>query len=174
MENTNKQSDIKDINDKDYFREMSNWLAKIRFLKEEINLLEAKESFIVAFILKTCLIEWELKQLIFSLDLHLHFNNKSEYLTKKIMTPNDMDAERWTLGKIQRELKRYEGKFLENLQENLKELNSNRNKFIHELFNPGSINDLIEQSRKSLENANQVFNNIDEVNNFLKQIQPYI
>ncbi len=172
MENANKQSNIENTNEKDYFREMSNWLAKIRFLKEEINLLEAKESPIIAFILKTCLIEWELKQLIFSLDLHLHFNNKSEYLTKKIMTPNDMDAEKWTLGKINKELKKYEGDFLNDLKINLEGLVDLRNEFIHGLFGPGSIDDLINKSYKGLIIANKVINDIEQVKAFLNNNRP--
>jgi hypothetical protein len=88
------------------------------------------------------------------------------------MTPNDMDAERWTLGKIQKELKKYEGDFLNDLKINLEGLVDLRNEFIHGLFGPGSIDDLINKSHRGLIIANKVINDIELVKEFLNNNQP--
>jgi len=80
------------------FKKMVDWNVKIRFLKDQILEIEKRKDLKIApvfsFILKSQLIEWEIKQLITKLDLHLSFSNSSEVLRKKIITPREMDEQR--------------------------------------------------------------------------------
>lgn len=164
----------------DYHKKFVNWQVKVTILKEQINVLEKLSNNmpsisifpIISFILKTNLIEWELKQLISSLDLCLNFNNQLKYLKRKAITPIEMDNENWTLGRIKHELEKYEGSFLIDLQKNLKALVPLRNKFIHRLFDQGSIDELTKECERSLIVAKEVMENIEEINTFLNAHDP--
>jgi hypothetical protein len=158
------------------FKKMVDWKVKIKFLKEQILEIEKREDFeiapVVSFIFKSQLIEWEIKKLITGLESHLGFSNSSQVLKKEIITPLEMDEKRWTLGKLIEELKRYEGEFLKDLQIRLEKFKGLRNKFVHRLFDPGSIEDLIKEAEQGLELANRIINNIEEVNKFLDAHDP--
>jgi hypothetical protein len=174
MQESNLQSKIKnDI----AFKKMVDWKEKIKFLKEQILEVEKKTDLkiapVVSFILKSQLIEWEIKQLITRLELHLGFSNSSQVLKKKIIMPLEMDEKRWTLGKLIEELKRYEGEFLKDLQIRLEEFKSLRNKFIHCLLNPGSIADLIKEAEQGLNIANRIISDIEQANKFLDEHDPH-
>jgi hypothetical protein len=159
------------------FKKMVDWNVKIRFLKDQILEIEKRKDLKIApvfsFILKSQLIEWEIKQLITKLDLHLSFSNSSEVLRKKIITPREMDEQRWTLGKLIEEFKKYKDEFLKDLQTRLEKFKGLRNKFVHHLFNPGSIWDLIKEAKQGLELANRIINDIEQANKFLNEHDPF-
>jgi hypothetical protein len=96
------------------FKEIVDWRGKVNFLKDQIGhldeLSDAPSLALASFLLKGQLIEFELKQLFLKLDLHLSFNNNSKVLKKKVIRPNNVN--KWTLGRLERELKKYEGEFL--------------------------------------------------------------
>lgn len=172
MQKAKSQSKIKKSKFvKGYF----DWMGKDLFLKDGISKIEKFKNpifQIAAFLLKTQLIEFELKQLISAFDLHLYFSNYSEILKRKTKTPKEMDERRMTLGKLNKELNDYEGDFLDDLKANLEELNKFRNKFVHQLFGPGSKNELIKECKKGLIVANKVIKNIETVNEVLNAHDP--
>lgn len=158
------------------FKAIVDWRVKNEFLKNQIIALEKTKEFpifsVLSFLLKTQLVEFELKQLITSLDLHLYFSNTSKVLKIKTRTPKDMDERRMTLGNLKNEIYQYEGKVLENLQEQLSKLVGLRNDFVHKLFNPGSISELIGKSDNGLKIATKVLKEIESVEKFLKENDP--
>jgi len=173
MQKSKLQSKIKNSM---VFKKMVDWNVKIKFLKDQILEIEKRKDLKIApvfsFILKSQLIEWEIKQLITELDLHLSFSNSSEVLRKKIITPREMDEQKWTLGKLIAEFKKYKGEFLKDLQTRLEKFNDLRNKFVHHLFNPGSIEDLMKEAEQGLELANRIINDIEQANKFLNEHDP--
>lgn len=84
-----------------------------------------------------------------------------------------MDEQRMTLGILKGKIDEYTGEFLRDLQSNLRELNKFRVKFVHQLFSPGSISELITEAKRALDVANKVINNIELVNNFLDKNDPH-
>lgn len=158
------------------FKSIVDWHTKNEFLKDQISKLENLKGFpilsVTTFLLKTQLIEFELKQLITSLDLHLYFSNTSQLLKRKTKTPKDMNENRVTLGGLKYEIYQYQGKFLENLQGQLSKLVGLRNSLVHKLFNPGSISELIAESGNGLKIANEVLKEIESVEKFLKENDP--
>src|SRR3989344_4116617 len=88
--------------EKDHKRIIVEWWAKISFLKNQISKLEQLKDFpvftVAAFLLKCQIIEFELKQIIFSLDLHLYFQTESKHFKKRVRTPKDLND--LTLGKL--------------------------------------------------------------------------
>lgn len=164
------------INESKIFQKIVDWRVKNKFLKDQIAALEKAKDVpilpITSLSLKTQLIEFELKQLITSLDLHLAFSNRSKILKIKVKTPKEMDEKRMTLGLLSEEIEKYEGGFLGSLKENLKGLVKLRNKFVHRLFNPGSLDELIQESDKGLKKANEVIKNIEMSEKFLKENDP--
>ena len=127
---------------------------------------------ISCFLLKTQLVEFELKQLISSLDQHLYFSIFSQILKIKTRTPKDLDEKILTLGKLKDEINKYEGSFLNKLKKDLSSLVKLRNNFVHSLFNLGSINAMISEAEKGLNVANEVIKSIESVNTFLKDHYP--
>lgn len=159
------------------FQKIVDWRVKNEILIDNISRLEKLQDFpifaIATFLLKTQLIEFELKQLVFSLDLHLSFHNTSAILERKTRTPKDLDDQRLTLGALSIELSRFRGKFLDNLKKSLSKLVGLRNKFVHQLFTPGSMNDLLIEAKEGLNAANETLACIKEANGFA-QIKYYI
>ena len=88
--------------EKDPRKIIVEWWAKIGFLKNQISKLEQLKDFpvfaVAAFLLKCQIIEFELKQIISSLDLHLYFQTESKHFKKRVRTPKDLDD--LTLGKL--------------------------------------------------------------------------
>lgn len=162
-----------DIKHTKAFKEVVGWRVKNDFLKKQIGTLEKTKNFpifcISCFLLKSQLIEFELKQLITSLDLHLSSFNTSPVLETVIKTPKHLDDRKMTLGKLKDEIDKYDGKILDELKKNLSGLVKLRNSFVHELFNPGNINELIVSSEKGLEVANNVIKSIETVDELLKE-----
>lgn len=156
------------------FREIADWWGKVAFLKKQIEYLDklknAPSLAFASFLLKAQLIEFELKQLFSGLDLHLAFNNHSKILKRKIKRP--IDVNKWTLGKLKDEIKKYKGEFLNDLVVDLENFHSVRNKLIHHLFDPGNIEDLVKEAKRGLISANKTIKELERVNEFLKRNDP--
>lgn len=152
------------------------WFAKISFLEDQIsNLEKLKKSIIIGvsvFLLKTQLIEFELKQLIFSLDQHVFFSSRSEILKRKVRTPKELEDEKMGLSALRKELGKYKGQFLKKLYQQLKELVKLRNSFTHHLFGLGSTEDMIKDSERGIKIANKVIKEIDSIDQHLKENDP--
>lgn len=88
-------------------KRLIEWLVKIRFLKDQIEKLEQLKDLVIipiaVFLLKSQIIEFELKQIIFSLDLHLYSQNRSKLMNRRVRTPKDLEG--LTLGGLAREFK---------------------------------------------------------------------
>jgi len=99
-----------------------SWQIKRDFLEGQINALGKLADFpivgISEFLLKSQLIEFEIKQLITEIDLHLRFSSNSRIIRRK--TLKSVDMERWTLGQLRDHLMRYDSKVLAPLQQDLK------------------------------------------------------
>jgi hypothetical protein len=124
---------------------------------------------IASFLIKTQLVEFEIKQLITSLDLHLIFSSTSKDLKRKSRTPKYFDDRRMTLGGLCEEISLFDGAIIKSLSKNLKDLVNKRNKFVHCLFNPGKISELINEAEMGLKLANLVLGNIDQINKYLDE-----
>lgn len=136
-----------------------DWLVKINILKDQIEKLEKLKNFpiiaISAFLLKSQIIEFELKQFIFSMDLHLSLQNKSKLLGKKVRSPKDL--EELTLGKLKREIDQFEGERLKELKTNLGYLVGKRNEFTHKLFSQGKdVIKLNKEAEEGIKIANKI------------------
>jgi hypothetical protein len=158
-------------------KQFVEWHAKNKFLRDQISKLEKLKDFpifsIVVFILKTELIEHELKQLISRLDAYLwtlEINFTPVILTRKLHMPKDLDE--LTFGKLAKELNQYQGEFLKDLQNTLPQLVSLRNKFIHDLFKPGNLKSLMAETKKGLIMADEVIRNLNDIYRFLESHPP--
>lgn len=159
------------------FKKIVDWHVKNEFIESQVSLLEgSKDHPIIAiscFLLKSQLIEFELKQLIFSLDSHLYFSTRSlADLKRKTRTPKDLDNDKLTLGRLEKEINKFEGKFLQELKTELGELVSLRNHFVHKLFNLGSLNELLTNAETGLKLANKTIESIRSVNRYLEEHNP--
>jgi len=125
-----------------------------------------------AFLLKAQLVEFELKQLISSLDLHAHFTNQLWWKRKKARIPVQLDKQKLTLGGLKEEIKKYKFDFLKDLNAHLIKLVELRNEFVHALFNLGSIKDLIVKSERGLRTAKKVIEDIRKIDTYLERIDP--
>jgi hypothetical protein len=191
MSSKKLSTDINKANN-DYFKQFSDWQKKISFLEDQISKLDKLKAFpifsIASFLLKTQLIEWKLRQLIPLLDFHLNYFNNSPILKLKIKVPSknkkvksknskaqdQLSLGKLTLGQLINEIECYESvdnQFLkfEELKTNLKNLQGLRNKFVHHIFDVGSIDDLVNDSEKGLEIAKEAIKNIEEVYKILNQ-----
>lgn len=161
---------------KSAFQKIVDWKVKNQFLTSQISGLENLKDFpimeITAFLLKAQLVEFELKQLISSLDLHAHFTHPFWWKRKKTRTPVQLDKQKLTLGGLKKEIEKYKFEFLKDLNAHLIKLVKLRNEFVHALFNLGSINDLIINSERGLRSANKVIENIRKIDTYLSRIDP--
>lgn len=153
---------------KDLGKRLNDWFIKINFLRDQIDSLSKVNSpiaLIAAFLLKAQLIEFELKQLLFALDLHYSENNSSNILKKEKRVPRYFDDKRYTLGRLIDEVNKYEGAFLEPLQKDLDGLNSLRVKFSHHLFqSESSLDDLINDAAKGLKVCDRLIIEFEKCN----------
>ncbi len=152
-----------------------SWQTKMDFLNSQINALGKLSDFpivaISVFLLKTQLVEFELKQLITEIDLHLGFSSSSKIIRRKSLTPIEM--ERWTLGQLRDHLMRYDSKVLSTLQQDLKGLNDLRREFAHKLFDSSKdVISLTKDSEKSIPLANKVLDEIEKVKKALEENDP--
>lgn len=148
-----------------------DWFRKIHHIKNEIESLERIKNVtsisVSVFLLKSQLIEFELKQLFTSIDQHLIFSSSSKIIKLKIRTPSFLDNQRQTLGSLIDELDRYESELLELLKEKLKKLKKIRNAFTHNLFSPGSLGDLTADAEKGIQLANEALKELELIDNVL-------
>lgn len=152
------------------------WLAKIKFLKDQIEKLEQLKDLVIisiaVFLLKSQIIEFELKQIIFSLDLHLYSQNRSKLVNRLIRRPKDLDG--LTLGELVREFKQFitsseppvlvdnkvetqdkNGLFKE-LKQDLTLLVKKRNEFTHRLFSlEKDVSILTKEAQEGIKIANK-------------------
>lgn len=153
-----------------------DWKVKNQFLTSQISSLERLKDFPVigtsAFLLKAQLVEFELKQLISSLDLHALFTHQLWWKRKKARTPVQLDKQKLTLGGLKKEIEKYKFEFLKDLNAHLIKLVELRNEFVHSLFNLGSIKDLIVKSERGLRSANKVIEDIRKINTYLERMDP--
>ncbi len=159
------------------------WFVKIQILKDQIGKLEKLKGFpiigVAAFLLKCQIIEFELKQIIFSLDFHLYSQSVSKHFRRRVRTPKDLDD--FTLGKLVREFsqfirpsdplvsikleqKRVKKDILKELKEVLDEVVIKRNEFTHRLFSPGKdTNALIKEAEDGISNVNKTLELFEEL-----------
>lgn len=152
-----------------------SWQAKMDFLKGQIDAFGKLSDFpivaISVFLLKAQLIEFELKQLITEIDLHLGFSNNSRLIRRKTLKPVEM--ERWTLGQLRDHLMRYDSKVLTTLQQKLKKLNDLRRQFAHSLFGSSKdVRSLTNDSEKAIPLANKVLEEIERIKKILGENDP--
>ncbi len=150
-----------------------DWMVKIRTLQNQIFEIEKVKNIpvlaISVFLLKTQLVEFKLKQLITSLDLYLNEINPLAILKKKTRTPKEFNDRKFTLGHLSEELRQFKAPFLRNLQNDISSLVKLRNKFIHNLFDPGSIDSLKKEAGEGIELTNRVFEELDAVDKEIKK-----
>lgn len=172
----NSNYEINKLMENDSFKSIVDWNVKNRFLEKQISALSKLKQFpaisIVVFLLKTQLIEFELKQLITSLDLHLSFSNRLGDIKVKPRTPKDLDENKVTLGDLNKIIQRYEGKFLKNLQDNLNTLVKLRNDFVHKLFNLGTIKKMLYDCQEGTQITDKVITAIEKVEEYLIKNDP--
>lgn len=109
---------------KNALESVKEWLAKVEFIKSQIKSLEGLRQYpiinISLFILKSQLLEFDIKQLITSLDIHLRFANSSLKVKRIIRTPKELDKMRLGLGGLIQLLREFE---IDSLNETIKKLN---------------------------------------------------
>lgn len=170
-------------------KSLVDWLVKIKFLKEQIGKLEQLKDLVVisiaVFLLKCQIVEFELKQIIFSLDLHLRFQNRSMLVSRLVRTPRDL--ENLTLGQLTRELKQFrtssgpsllvgdklsdqnKNSFLSELKQNLNLLVEKRNEFTHKLFSLGKNTSIFtEEAQEGIKIANKTLELLESLEKELK------
>lgn len=150
---------------KDLEKFYMDWYAKVNFLKEEIDEFKKLQNFsifaITVFLLKCQIIEFELKQFIFGLDLYLHSRNLSKPINRRTRTPAKFDSDKLTLGRLKQKIDEFEGDILKSLQGNLKLLVGKRNAFTHKLFSPGrDIAGLKKEAKAGIKIADEVLDNL--------------
>ncbi|EKD57312.1 MAG: hypothetical protein ACD_57C00346G0001, partial [uncultured bacterium] len=182
-----KNMDITDPREK-----LATWLVKIDFLKDQINKPGQLKDFpifaIATFLLKCQIVEFELKHLIFSLDLHLSYHNKSKLLKRISRIPRFLDN--LTLGRLKIELDQFINLFdipvlpktnkpkrlgskntLVELKSALDLLVAKRNEFTHRLFSPGKdISEMNKEAEKGLRIADKTITLLEKLE---KEIKDY-
>ena len=169
----NNLDDIEKLARKGAFEGLLKWYAKIDFIKDQVKKLDSLKEFpifaLASFHLKTQLVEFELKQLLSSIEFNLHQNNTSKVAKRKTRTPRYFDDKKFTLGRLVEEMSFFNGNEIDELNNNLIILVEERNKFTHNLFNQKTqVEDLVEVSKKSLPLANIVLKQIENINKKFK------
>jgi hypothetical protein len=157
-----------------YINRLQSWRIKVDFLKDQIDKLAKLKDFpifcIAAFLLKTQIIEFELKEMFISLDLEvaikLRISNSD--LTREIRDPSEFDNK--TLGQIITCFCEYNGIVTVKLKKQLHELNSLRNKFTHHIFDAKTeTKSLTDDAEKGLTMANDILDQLSILSLKLKE-----
>jgi hypothetical protein len=141
-----------------------NWYEKLDFLNnslEKLELLKDLPIFAIAtFLIKSQLVEFQLKQIISNLDLVMTLNNRSEKFSKKRRRIEDLEG--YTLGRLISEFKQYTGALeIASLINDLEILLKKRNSFTHELFDSSTdIQALIREADEGLDTVNRVLDSL--------------
>src|SRR4030042_2761674 len=162
----------KELSNYDVEKRFIDWIVKIQILKMQIEKLDKTSGFLISsiasFLLKSQIIEFELKQLLTALDLHFNNISRPHFLKRKIRTPKDFD--RFTLGKIVGEINLFDWDKLDEMKDNLGFLVKKRNDFVHNLFgNDKNIKELEKEAKIGIIIANNVIRKIEELESFLKE-----
>lgn len=149
------------------------WLGKIEELKKQIDFLEKIKNHqtisVSVFLLKSQLIEFELKQLISKLDTKISKELISSEYRRKNRTPKDLSKDRYTFGKLISILDEYESKHLIKLMGMLKSLIKPRNNFTHKLFDENlTFEEINKDIDKNITLANKTLIEIKDVYNKIK------
>lgn len=172
----------------DHRKRLIDWLVKIKLLKEQIEKLEQFKDLVIisisVFLLKCQIIEFELKQTIFTLDFHLYSQNRSKLINRRVRTPRDLED--LTIGQLVREFRQFivasdspvvirknknseENNVLNQLKYNLDRLVEKRNVFTHKLFSLGRyISMLTEEAQEGIKIANKTLVLLESLENELK------
>jgi len=152
-----------------------DWYRKIAYLKENIDALELLDfsiTKIAGFLLKTQLIEFELRELLSNLDMHMRFASQSSVLKLKTRIPTYFE-EKFTLGKLIEEINRFDGEFLANVKPKLGRLRVLRNDFTHHLFSvKSSLDQLFKDSEEGIILSNEILEELSEIEEFLDKNDP--
>ncbi len=158
-------------NFKDALTTASEWYTKIRFIKDQTNKLEQLSSIPIiqlsVFLIKSQLVEFELKHLFPTLDAYLNEQSNSSLVTRNIRSSISKDYEK-TLGQLIQELNGYNGDLLDPLKKDLEELRTIRNLLVHRLLAPGNLLQVIAQAEKGVVLANKVLEEIQNIDNSLR------
>ena len=162
---------------KNILEDVRQWFFKIRYLKNQISSIEKIEGIpvltISVFLLKSQLVEFEIKQLITALDQHLFFSNGSEVVNVIPRTPSFFDEKIFTLGALIEEMKRYNSPKVKDVLKELNELNGLRRQFTHKLFNVDKkLGEVNSESKRGIVVANTVLRKIEELEKFLHENDP--
>ena len=155
-------------NQEDPEKLFKDWYIKVRLLQNEIDELKKVQNFsiltVAVFLLKCQVIEFELKQFIFGLDVYLHSRNLSKFINRRTRTPAEFDSDKLTLGRLKQKIDEFEGDILQNLQGNLKLLVGKRNVFTHKLFSPGKdVAGLKKEAKEGIKIADEVLDNLASI-----------
>lgn len=139
---------VKNKDMQDWLAEHTQWQNKIADIKTEISylsdlqanpIINAPTLCIAVFLLKSQMIEFEIKNIIISLDhiVELNLDINESKIKRKTHTHKDLDA--YTLGKTIGILSEYVHPevITEEFKNDLNDLNKLRNKFTHKLFEKG-------------------------------------
>lgn len=157
-----------------YLNRLQTWRVKVDLLKDQINKLAKLKDFpifcIAAFLLKSQIVEFELKEMFISLDLEvaikLRISNSD--LTREIRDPSDFDNK--TLGQTITCFCEYKGMVTEKLKKQLQDLNALRNKFTHHMFDAKTdIRTLTDDAEKGLALANVILDQLNTLSLKLKE-----
>lgn len=157
---------------------VQEWYKKISFIEHQINSLEEIRDIplisISVFLLKAQYIEFQLKQLITSLDQHIFFSSTSSLVKAQVRNPKKLEDDGVKmLGQILKELKKYKGDLLITLVSYLADLNKARIKFTHKLYDPeGTIKQLHKEAENGINLANRTLQEIRNIEMELKNNDP--
>jgi hypothetical protein len=169
----NNQKIIEKYKNNSNFKAIIDWQTKIDFLNSQCKAISKINKFpifpIVAFILMAQSIEFELKQLITSLDLYSNVNNiyKGNKIWIKVRAPKDINDERLMLGGLIREIKKISYYRIDK-QQDLNNFLKIRNKFTHNLFDVENMDNLIKEAAWGIKLADKISKDIKEAKTFLK------
>jgi hypothetical protein len=147
------------------------WIKKINELRQEIKALEelqgnriikASALSIAVFLLKSQIIEFELKQIIPLLDQEIRNKllNINSDVSRRIRSPKNFNN--FTLGKIIVLFCEFDGMVPEALRNDLGLLKKLRNDFTHKLFERGkNIEDLRQDAIRGIKLSSKVLNYIE-------------
>lgn len=139
-----------------------DWREKLLYLQKNIQGKLPNESLkdpfkvLIAFVMKTQLIDWEIKQLISHLNDHVRSQLSESPIKLKPRSPRQLSDERLTLGKLINELERFKDTDVDKIITDLRRLQKVRNTYVHNLFLPGSLADLVRDLRQAIKISDRV------------------
>lgn len=153
--------------------EVSEWAGKINLLKNQINDIEKIKGIYVisisAFLLKSQLVEFDIKHLLTNLDLHQYFSSNSKIIRISTRSPKYFDDNNYTLGALIKLLGLFRSPEIDDLVRDLKGLKKLRNQFTHKLFSIDlKLVDIEPQAKRGIKLANSILEQINGINKLIK------